>query len=120
MPGLERDVPGPRPAIRELAWQVRSSLMTSQPRCETSQDRQRCRRCGRRDWRWPPASYDGVSDKTALLVDSIETVAELLGKEVIGVENSMTAPEDVGPHGVRCILQTLNSRVSFKESFNEE
>jgi len=94
--GLERDMHRVVPGIRELALQVGSSLMTL-----ATAVRERSGRPAlpplRQTQRAPAtASDDAVSDETALIVDSIETMAELLGKDLEGVENSIMAPEDVG------------------------
>ena len=94
--GLERDEHGTLPAIRELALQVGSSLMTLATAVRDRSGRPALPPLRQTQLALARASDDGVSDETGLIVDSIETMAELLGKDVEGEENNITAAEDVG------------------------
>ena len=80
--GLERDVRGALPVIRELALQVGSSLMTLATAVRQRSGKPALPPLRLTQQALAAASDDAVSDETALIVDSIETMAELLGKDV--------------------------------------
>jgi hypothetical protein len=58
---------------------------------ESGRDCQRCRRCGRRSWRWRRLWAMGSAMRRLLSSDNIETMAELLVKDLEGVESRIIA-----------------------------
>jgi uncharacterized membrane protein YccC len=82
--GLEHDVSDALPAIRELASQVGSSLMLLATAGRERSGPPSLPPLRRTQLALATASDDAVSDETALIVDSIDTIAELLAKDVEG------------------------------------
>ena len=79
--GLERDVSDPIPAVRELASQVGSSLMTLATAVRAPSGPPALPPLQQMQLALATASDDAVSDETALIVDSICTMAALLAKD---------------------------------------
>ena len=78
--GLESDVSDALPAVRELASQVGSSLMSIAMAVRERSGPPALPPLRQTQLALTTASDDAVSDETALIVDSIETMAELLGR----------------------------------------
>jgi hypothetical protein len=74
----------PLPAIRELALQVGSSLMSLATAVRERSGPPALSPLRQTQLTLATASNDAVSDEAALIVDSIETMAELLAKDVEG------------------------------------
>ena len=79
--GLERDVADALPAIRELASQVGSSLMSLATAVRERSGPPALSPLLQTQLALAMASDDAVSDEAALIVDSIDTMAELLAKD---------------------------------------
>lgn len=94
--GLQHNAHGAVPAIRELALQVGSGLMTLSTAVRNRSGKPALPPLRQTQLALAKASDDAISDEAALIVDSIETMAELLGKDMEGEENSIMAPEDLG------------------------
>ena len=87
--GLERDVQRALPVVRELALQVGSSLMTVATAVRDRSGKPALPRLRQTQLALTKASDDAINDEAALIVDSIETMAELLGKDEEDVANSI-------------------------------
>ena len=82
--GLDGAAPGAHPAIRELASQAGSSLMTLATATRERSAPPALPLLRQTQLTLASASDNTVSDETSLIVDSIETMAELLVKDMGG------------------------------------
>ena len=90
--GLEHDVSDPLPAIRELASQVGSGLIALATAVREQSGPPALPPLLQTQLALATASGDAVSDETALIVEAIDTMAELLAKDLEALENSTVAP----------------------------
>ena len=94
--GLEPDVFDANPLIRELASQIGSSLMTLATAVRERSGPPALPPLRQTQLALATASDDAVGDETALIVDSIDTMAELLAKDVESLETASSRPDDRG------------------------
>ena len=86
--GLDGAAPGAHPAIGELASQAGASLMTLATATRQRSEPPALPQLRQTQLALGSAAGNRVSDETSLIVDSIETMAELLVKDVEGMETS--------------------------------
>ena len=94
--GLERDVADPLPAIRELASQVGSSLMSLATALREQSGPPALPPLRQTQLALATASDDAVSDDTSLIVDSIDTMAELLAADMESLDLLVSLPGTSG------------------------
>jgi uncharacterized membrane protein YccC len=94
--GLERHTHDALPAIQELSSQARSSMMAVAAAVRRRSGPPALTSLRQTQLALADTPGDSVSDETALIVDSIETMAELIRKDMEGEENRIIEPEDVG------------------------
>lgn len=89
--GLDRDGRGTVPAIEGISGQVGFSLMTLATSVRTRSGRPVLPPLRQAQRALASRSVDTIADETGLIVDSIETMADLLGNDVTGPSDSARA-----------------------------